>query len=210
MDFQIGLILQIALFAVLIVSAYTDITRNKVYNWCTLPAIAAGLGLSYVAGGVADSHPLNLANSVLGLCAGGGIFFLASLWGGIGFGDVKLMAAVGALTGFKFTLHSLFYSTLVGFAFAIVLLIWQERFLSGVKSSFRYAFTLRGRKEMMERSKAEAAAAGALQPVQETLPAAQAGPPEKTLRNTIPYGAAIAIGTFWAWFLQSGIVNLGL
>ena len=43
--------------------------------------------------------------------------------GGIGAGDAKLMAAVGALTGWAFTLSALFYGLAVALVMALVLMI---------------------------------------------------------------------------------------
>jgi prepilin peptidase CpaA len=177
----------IALFALLIVCAYTDITRNKVYNWCTFPGIGAGLALAYLAGGVSSAFAFNLINSLLGLAAGGGIILLFSLFGGIGLGDVKLMAAVGALTGFPFVLFSLLYSSMIGFAIAVGFLIWRGDLRSGLMRSLKFAI----------RWKSEKAPDTA-----KTEPQAGAKRPP----DTIPFGAAIAFGTLWAFFLSmSGI-----
>jgi leader peptidase (prepilin peptidase)/N-methyltransferase len=48
---------------------------------------------------------------------------------GIGFGDVKLMAMVGAFIGVKLTIFTLFAGSLVGsvFGLAAVLLVWVKR-----------------------------------------------------------------------------------
>ena len=69
----------VALFLLLIVSAYTDITRNKVYNWCTFPAIGLGMALAYLGGGLSEAHGYNLSSSLLGIATGGGIILLFSL-----------------------------------------------------------------------------------------------------------------------------------
>ncbi len=55
------------LFAVLIVCVYTDLAYGKLHNWCTLPAIFAGLLINYVFGGLRDGGWLgtNLAGSAL-------------------------------------------------------------------------------------------------------------------------------------------------
>jgi len=219
MEYAFGLVLQIVLFVLLIVSAYTDITKNKVYNWCTMPAMGVGMAGAYLVGGVSEPGTMNLMNSLLGLGVGGGIFFMASMWGGIGFGDVKLMGAVGALTGVNFIFHSLFWSTLAGFVMAVGFLIWQDRFWEGMRSSLRYAFTLRGRREVRGRMEKAVAAEGSEEGAKETPSpengaknggeeakadgdAKENGPPAR--KDTIPFGAAIAFGTLVAWFLRFG------
>jgi len=52
-----------------------------------------------------------------GLAVGFGPLLVAWLAGGIGGGDAKLMAAVGAMTGWEFTLTAMFY----GFAVAALM-----------------------------------------------------------------------------------------
>jgi prepilin peptidase CpaA len=174
----------VALFLLLIVSAYTDITRSKVYNWCTFPAIGLGLALAYLAGGFKEAQDFNLLTSLLGLFTGGGIILLFSLFGGIGLGDVKLMGAVGALAGFPFVLHCLLYSSMIGFVIAIGMLIWKGRVREGLTHSVKFAFRLR----KLESGKKKEGAA-------------EEAPLETKKGETIPFGAAIAFGTLWAFFL---------
>jgi prepilin peptidase CpaA len=71
-----------------------DIRERRIPNRLTGPAIAAGLTLHTAIGGwsgFADSASAGLIAGVIFL-----IFFLA---GGMGAGDVKLMAAVGCIVG---------------------------------------------------------------------------------------------------------------
>ena len=173
-----------ALFVLLLVSGATDIMRNKVYNWCTFPGMGLGLALSYLAGGVYDGPGYNLVNSLMALAAGGGIILVFSLLGGIGMGDVKLMAAVGALVGFPLVLGTLLYASLVGFVMAAGLLIWRGKVVEGLKGSARFAF--RWRKP------------AAPAPVPEGAQAA-----EKRPADTIPFGTAIALGTLIAFLLSA-------
>ena len=184
----------VTLFAMLIASAYTDIVRNKVYNWCTFPGMFLGLSFAYMAGGFSGGNGFNLAASALGMAAGGGIIFVFSLLGGIGLGDVKLMAAVGALTGINFVFGSLLYSSMVGFVMAIGLLIWRGRLIDGLKSSALFAIRWK--------RKTPAATGVAAHPLAATAesPAASA----ETRPDSIPFGAAIAFGTMWAFILATG------
>ncbi len=173
----------IALFLLLVVCAYTDITRNKVYNWCTLPAMGLGLALAYLGGGVRAEPGFNLVTSGAGLALGGGIFLLFCLFGGIGFGDVKLMGAVGALGGFPFVLSSLLYSSMVGFLIAAGLLIWRGRLKEGLLRSAKFAFRWRREKKALQEADGEKDGA-------------------RRAPDTIPFGAAIAFGTMWAFVLS--------
>jgi leader peptidase (prepilin peptidase)/N-methyltransferase len=104
-----------ALYSALLVVTGTDLTHRIIPNAVTLPGIAIGL-LS--AGMVL---PLGLVNSLVGMAVGGGIlWFLAwlspLLFGkeGMGGGDIKLMAMVGAVLGWKPVLLAIMIASFVG------------------------------------------------------------------------------------------------
>ncbi|HPZ64409.1 MAG TPA: prepilin peptidase, partial [Bacillota bacterium] len=82
------------LILLLMGAVYFDLTRRRIPNYLTIPAMVWGL-LSYAV----DSGWTGLWESLLGLLAGIGIFVIPFLLGGMGGGDVKLMGAIGALTG---------------------------------------------------------------------------------------------------------------
>jgi prepilin peptidase CpaA len=76
------------------IGSVQDVRERRIPNFITGPAIAFGLMLHLAAGGWAGfGHA-----AVAGLL-GGGIFFVVYLAGGMGGGDVKLMAAVGCIAG---------------------------------------------------------------------------------------------------------------
>jgi prepilin peptidase CpaA len=114
----------VVLGAVLVVAAATDLRSAKVYNWTTYPAIAAGLIGHTLFGGLAgDGGSMGLAGALGGLAVG--LLPMLAVWlaGGIGGGDVKLMAAVGALGGWRFALATLFYGLAVAALMAVVVII---------------------------------------------------------------------------------------
>src|SRR5207248_19483 len=76
------------------VAAVTDVWKFKVYNALTLPLVLSGLLYHAVVGGWAG-----LLGSLLGCLFGFAILFAFFLMGGMGAGDVKLMAAIGAWLG---------------------------------------------------------------------------------------------------------------
>jgi prepilin peptidase CpaA len=112
-------LLDAALVVVVVVSAATDVWSGKIYNVVTYPAIVAGLIAS-----LAGIGPPPLA-SVLGGLAGGGALYVMFACGWMGGGDVKLMAAVGTLSGLAFVLDAMFYAIFVGGVFAALVLIWR-------------------------------------------------------------------------------------
>jgi prepilin peptidase CpaA len=121
------------LAAVLGLAAYADLRWCTVPNWLTYPAIVVGLGLAALMGSQEGRAGEAVANHVLGLAVGFGVLSMAYLLGGMGGGDVKLMAAVGAFLGWPSVLHALVYSFLVAAAVGLIVMIWQGRTLLVLK-----------------------------------------------------------------------------
>lgn len=80
--------------AVVSIATFTDIRSRKVPNWLVLPFMAAGPIVSIV---IAGGH--GLLESFYGWGLAALIFGFLNWLGGMGMGDVKLMAAVGAWIG---------------------------------------------------------------------------------------------------------------
>jgi prepilin peptidase CpaA len=76
---------------VLAVATFTDLRSRRIPNWLVLPFMAAGIVVSGVRGGW---H--GVEHSLGGLALGGAIFGVMAAMGGMGMGDVKLCAAIGA------------------------------------------------------------------------------------------------------------------
>jgi prepilin peptidase CpaA len=104
----------IALTASLI-AAITDIWKFKVYNLLTLPLLAAGV--------LYHGMHADLGNSLLGVLFGFGALIALHLVGGMGAGDVKLMAALGAWLGMPLTFYVFIASSLAAGVYAVVLMM---------------------------------------------------------------------------------------
>ena len=117
----------IVLATVLVVAAISDLRRGKVFNWLTYPAIVVGLGIGAAEGAMAGDAWGVLGERLLGFGFGFGVLFVAYLFGGMGGGDVKLMAAVGAVLGWPGVLHAVVYSFLVAAAIGLILMIARGR-----------------------------------------------------------------------------------
>ncbi len=107
----------VVLLVAVMIAAVTDVWKFKVYNLLTLPLLAVALVYHGVAGG-----GLGLGASLLGTLFGFGLLIVPYAMGGVGAGDVKLMAAIGAWLGMPLTFYVFIASGLAGGVYAIVLL----------------------------------------------------------------------------------------
>jgi leader peptidase (prepilin peptidase)/N-methyltransferase len=115
------------LFCVLLVIIFIDLDTFTIPDIITLPGIAAGLGASFLL------PRMGILRSAVGLVAGGGILFVVAIGyrllrkrEGIGGGDIKLLAMIGAFLGLPGVIFTLFTSSLVG-AFAGFLLMARQK-----------------------------------------------------------------------------------
>ncbi|SDC48347.1 prepilin peptidase CpaA [Paenibacillus sp. UNCCL117] len=99
----------------------TDVRKRIIPNWLTVTGTAAGLAGHGVATGWDG-----LAWSALGLAAGFVPLLLLYAIQGVGAGDVKLFAAVGAVTGASFTLYTLAVSLFLAGIIACFVFLWRH------------------------------------------------------------------------------------
>jgi prepilin peptidase CpaA len=103
-----------------LLGAACDIHSRRIPNWLTGPSILLGLALHLSLQGW-----IALATAALAGAIGGGVFLLFHLSGGMGAGDVKLMAAVSVLVGLGHVGNVLLMTTLLGGVFAVILALSQ-------------------------------------------------------------------------------------
>ncbi len=101
-----------------VVIGVIDVSRYKIYNVCTIPLLASALLYHIVQGGW-----LGLGTSLAGMAFGFGVLLVPYLFGGMGAGDVKLMAAVGAWLGLPTTLYVLVATGLAAGIYGMALLV---------------------------------------------------------------------------------------
>lgn len=106
---SVTFLFHIAYAAVLLLVVVTDFEHRKILNVVVLPAIVLGLIGSFLPG---QPTPLSAA---AGAAFGFGFFFLVALIkpGGMGAGDVKLAAFIGAIAGFPGVVAALFVGIFV-------------------------------------------------------------------------------------------------
>ena len=79
---------------VLVIATITDLRSRRIPNWLVLPFLVAGIVVSGLSHGW---H--GIGQSLLGFALGGVLFGFLYWMGGMGMGDVKLLAAIGAWIG---------------------------------------------------------------------------------------------------------------
>jgi prepilin peptidase CpaA len=168
--------------AAVVVAAVTDVWKFKVHNLLTLPLLLAGLVYHGIVGGGEG-----LGNSLLGLVFGFGSLFAFYVMGGMGGGDVKLMAAVGAWLGMPLTLYVFAASALAAGAYALLLVLMSGR----VRETWVNLKIIWYR----------VAAVGRHLAAEDHVEAEVKR--EDRRRRVIPFAAMMALGTFalllWAW-----------
>ena len=110
----------------LIVLFAIDLEHHLLPNVITLPGIAIGFLLSVI------TEP-GWLGSLLGIALGGGSLLLVAEGyyrlrheEGLGLGDVKMLAMIGAFVGWKLTLMTLFFASLSGTAVGLLLIATQR------------------------------------------------------------------------------------
>jgi leader peptidase (prepilin peptidase)/N-methyltransferase len=107
-----------ALLAALLAITAIDLRHQIIPDAITLPGILAG-----ATANVATRH-LGWAEVALGVVLGGGVFFviIVASRGGMGAGDMKLGAMLGAFLGWKIALFGLMVGVVLGGAWAVALM----------------------------------------------------------------------------------------
>ncbi len=160
-------IVWIALPFILAFACYGEIRERRIPNWLTLGAIALGLGAAAIEGEVDG-----LVDSALGLAIAGGLFLPFCLLGVVGGGDMKLMAAVGAIVGWPMVLRVICNTCIAGGLIAVAIMAWHGVLLTTLANTFRIIVGMQRRPQGLR------------------------NPP------MVPYALAITIGTLIAVFVQ--------
>ncbi len=112
----------------LLVVTFIDLDHQIIPDGISLPGVVLGFCFSFFV-----PHLTPLA-SLLGALLGGGILFLVALAyralrgeEGMGMGDVKLLAMIGAFLGWRAVLLTLLFASFTGSLVGVVALAWQKR-----------------------------------------------------------------------------------
>jgi len=98
------------------VAMITDMKWGKIYNWLTFPLILIGFSANSYFFGM-QGFGISLIAAALGIT----FYLWFAYLGAVGMGDVKLMAAIGALGGVKFVVGAFLYTSVIGIPHALLI-----------------------------------------------------------------------------------------
>ena len=165
---------------ILIVAAIIDGWILKVPNWLTFPLVFAAGRPPPIAAGFSG-----LAWSMAGTLVGLGLLLPAYAIGGMGAGDVKLMAGIGAWIGATATFYAFCVSAAAGGLIAVAMVLVRRRWHHHLLQFFQII------DEILVIRNPDALSAIAAE--------------RKSSMMLLPYGIPIALGTI-AYFAWSGML----
>ena len=105
---------------VLLVASGIDVVSRRVPNWLSLPFLISGLAVSSLMGGISGAE-----HSLAGIALALVLFGIPCLLQGMGMGDLKLAAGVGAWVGPGQLLMAFVMTGIVGGLLAVGYAFWR-------------------------------------------------------------------------------------
>ncbi|GAB4415376.1 MAG: A24 family peptidase [Thermodesulfovibrionales bacterium] len=120
-----------AFCSAMIVITFIDLDFQIIPDAITLPGIPVGLitGALLLPDPFARNSVLGFKEAIIGIMTGGGLFYIIAVLsrGGMGGGDIKMMAMVGAFMGWKAVLLTTFSGSLLGSIVGIFLMAFKGK-----------------------------------------------------------------------------------
>jgi len=110
----------------LIVAAVIDGYALKVPNWLTFPMILSGWVYGALAVAAGEPWYVGLGGSLAGTAVGLALLLPMYAIGGMGAGDVKLLAGVGAWIGASHTFYAFCVAAIVGAVLAVLMVLYRR------------------------------------------------------------------------------------
>ena len=117
---------RLVLVTALIVLFMIDLEHQLLPDVITLPGIVVGFAFSFLSG-------LGPVDSLIGILVGGGVlygiaagYYLLRKEEGMGMGDVKMLAMVGAFLGWRAVLLTLVLSSFAGAVIGVLIIAWNR------------------------------------------------------------------------------------
>lgn len=153
---------------VLLISSVSDLLYRRIPNILTYSTIIIGMMVYFIFGGANG-----LLFSLYGFLLAFTLFIIPYMAGAMGAGDVKLMAAVGAILGWENTLISIVFITLTGGVMSLAFILCNNSFKSTLQGIYTSIVLMIGQKRI----------------------SAFKHNNNQTIQYGIPYGVAISFGT---------------
>ena len=164
-------LLQVILVVMVLAAAGYDLKIRKIPNWLSLSGVVLGVGLNcFLLGG--EGLQLALLGMGLALLVYVPLFVVR----GMGAGDVKLMAAIGAIAGPRQWLIIFLVTAILGGLVSLVLVVYKGRLISTLSNLSTIVFELANARQPFHKD--------------ETLDFRH----ERAIG--LPHGAVIAVGSF--------------
>src|SRR2546422_9725286 len=130
--YQYHLSMQTVVFALLtttlLIVSCIDLAHTIIPDAITLPGVVVGLGTSLWL------TPVGIHNALLGVVLGGGLFLLMAVLSivilkreGMGGGDIKLIAMLGAFLGWQAVLVTIFLAAVLGASVGLTLILVRRK-----------------------------------------------------------------------------------
>jgi prepilin peptidase CpaA len=165
----------VLLIILLFICVITDLRERKIYNKVLLPFLIISISFHLILDGLSG-----LTTSLVGTMVGFLILIIPYFMGGMGAGDVKLLAVVGTIKGMNFVLVTALYMGIIGGIIGLLILFFRRGSINRLKQIF-YFFVLITR--------------GIRIPIITD---------KEGLQTTYPYGVAIALGAVGAIYEATG------
>lgn len=133
------MLIDIILGLALIICLITDLKDRKIYNKVIFPSLIVTVILQVAYHGLGG-----LKLWALGFIIGLSILLVPYFLKGMGAGDVKLLAFIGAAKGTIFVLNTAIYMALLGGVIALLVIIFQKQVVIFIKILFSWIVSFVG------------------------------------------------------------------
>jgi prepilin peptidase CpaA len=134
---------QVLLMLLVLPAAVFDYRQRRIPNWLVLAGLLAGTAMNAFLTYDNPSVTTGLLFSLKGLGLAFIVYFPLYLLRGMGAGDVKLMAAVGAIVGWVLWLWILFFTAILGGITAVIVVLSKGRVRRTLQNLYMILMSIR-------------------------------------------------------------------
>lgn len=128
-----NLVIFIEIITLLSLCTYSDIKAMKIPNKCTFVFLILG-----VITNTAFLGPPGIIRSFKGILLVFILVIVPYIIGGIGGGDVKMLAAIGSIGGHLFAVRTIVFTAIIGAIISFCILVYEKRLKTGLANVWKY------------------------------------------------------------------------